>query len=611
VRFSKHNGLNQKKGISSIVGGIFFLVLMTSGFTVYYVALDSQSQMLNTQQIIADSEIAKIQEKFVVAASSDPGDNNRLSVQVVNTGNNPVEIATVWIINKTDANQPATKYNDLDFRDVSIPVGYGGNILENHTPLYLNPTIYDIKVVSSIGTIQKVEYDVNGGSNILSAQMVAIPQDVRFGENVTVTLIVTNVGTTDTITQVTANPLNVSPNQCSSTPNPIFIGPSTLSPSQSTMFFWDCVLNPPIGNVITFTANATGLIGISPIESNIATDSVTVRDFTSGNQGEEIVLKDELFGQPGVFMVFPNPVDGATNTLGVWGVNVVNPTDQPLFVSKVVIIAVSPRATSSDKIFNKGCEGVAPIPITISPTSNNWTCPESNQLMWRDTANPQRIEPRSVFPFLVKVQTDNVGGTLDDAMHVLITPVTFSTLGQFGKAGYLTSQHNVDVAIPNVFLARDTESRAVADIMSEMRGIVSFNTVVFNATIANMDDQNGWSIFAGTDLIINIPKEWNSPAILSSTGFDVTTLTPFPDGSAQIVGNLTNPMTWASGPKTIQFSVVAPNVTNAKLYVMHMLANGLADGKSGPAGGFTVGPIAESILQVCPTSGGPQPECPP
>jgi len=38
--------ITRRKAISSIVGGIFFLVLMTSGFTVYYVALDTQSQML-------------------------------------------------------------------------------------------------------------------------------------------------------------------------------------------------------------------------------------------------------------------------------------------------------------------------------------------------------------------------------------------------------------------------------------------------------------------------------------------------------------------------------------------------------------------------------------
>ena len=101
---------NRQKGISSIVGGIFFLVLMTSGFTVYYVALDTQSQMIDTQQIIADTGVAKIKEKFVVAASSDSGDNNRLSLQVVNIGNNAVEIADVWIINKTGT-ENATRYD--------------------------------------------------------------------------------------------------------------------------------------------------------------------------------------------------------------------------------------------------------------------------------------------------------------------------------------------------------------------------------------------------------------------------------------------------------------------------------------------------------------------
>jgi len=579
---------------------------MTSGFTVYYVALDSQSQMLDTQQIIADNEVAKIKEKFVVAASSDPTDNNRLSVQVVNTGNNPVEIADVWIINKTDAGEPATKYTDLDFRDVSIPIGYGGNILENHTPLYLNPTIYDIKVVSSIGTIQKVEYDVNGGSNILSAQMVAIPQDVRFGENVTVTLIVTNVGTTDTITQVTGNPLNVSPNQCSATPNPIFIGPTTLSPSQSTMFFWDCILNQPIGNVITFSANATGLIGISPIESNIATDSVIVRDFTSGSEGEEIVLKDELFGKPGVFMIFPNYMGAQSNNHGVWGVNVANPTPNPINVTKVIIAAVSPRATSSDKLFKDNCHAGAPWVLTIAPTTDKWTCPESNQLMWKDYDNPQVIPPKSVFSFLVKAPNENVGGSIDDTANWLVQPVVYTTLGQFGKAGYATAMHTNKAAIANVFLSRTTDSIASADIIGTVSKIDAQSLVKFNATLADMDILHGEQILAGARIIINIPKDWGLPAILPSPGYVPITVTQFPDGSSQIVGTLTAALDGAA--KSIQFTSLAPNVNSTKMYVMHMLADGFATGQGGPAGGYSIGPIAESILQVCPTTS-PPPEC--
>jgi len=147
---SKKIKLENKKGIASIVGGIFFLVLMTSGFTVYYVALDSQSQMLNAQQIIADLEVNKIREKFTVSVSTDPNDN-RLAIQVKNQGNNVVEIVDVWIINKTAISQPAKKY-EVKYDDAIIPAGFSGDILAN-TPLYLGPYEHDIKVVSILGGI--------------------------------------------------------------------------------------------------------------------------------------------------------------------------------------------------------------------------------------------------------------------------------------------------------------------------------------------------------------------------------------------------------------------------------------------------------------------------
>jgi len=38
------------------------------------------------------------------------------------------------------------------------------------------------------------------------------------------------------------------------------------------------------------------------------------------------------------------------------------------------------------------------------------------------------------------------------------------------------------------------------------------------------------------------------------------------------------------------------------MYVMHILADGTATGDS-TSGVFTVGPIAETVLQVCPTTG--------
>jgi len=602
VRFSKPNGLNQKKGISSIVGGIFFLVLMTSGFTVYYVALDSQSQMLDTQQIIADNEVAKIREKFVVAASSS-GVNNLLSLQVLNTGNNPIEIADVWIINKTDAAEPAAKY-DVKYRDASIPVGHNGNILSN-TPLYLISDIYDIKVISSIGTIQTVEYDVAGGSNVLSAQMIAIPQDVRYGENVTIALVVTNVGQTNTITDVNGNTatLSVSPNQCDDPPNPIFTGPASLSPSQSIMFFWDCVLNQPTGNLITITGNATGkLLGVN-IYSNDATDSVIVRDFIPG--GDEIVLREDLFGKPGIFMVLPSPFGWTpTGEKGLWGMNIVNPTSQNMWVNKAVLSLVITRDNESpslpDQIFKTGsCS-----PNGIVPPTDTWACTTDNQLKWEPSPGGQHlIPPQSVQQFLTVADEGDL--STDDSLDtILVTGSVFTTFGQFAKSGYGTAFQKSGLnnfPLVNVYLTRDQLNPLnPPDIHTTELGMNSGTPKTFYAVLADFDPDN--TKFIKNDisrLIINIPPTWTLNSY-SSDHFTIPVPLTNPDGSIQIIGTLDDVIDGEGilanrlVAGIIEFNVTPPPVSSNKMYVMHILADGYTDAD------FLIGPIAEVVLQVVP-----------
>jgi len=586
VKFLNFKNYRQK-GISSIVGGIFFLVLMTSGFTVYYVALDTQSQMINTQQIIADTEVAKIQEKFVVAASSS-GVDNLLSLQVVNIGNNAVEIADVWIINKTGI-ENATRY-DLDYRDVSIPVGYSGNILENRAPLYLISDIYGIKVISSIGTIQAVEYDVAGGSNILNAQMVAIPQDVRFGENVTVILMVTNTGEFD-VKEVRANTnFDVSPDQCRDPPNLIFGGPSNLAPSQSTMFFWDCILDPPLLNTITFTGNATGLLSGVSVDSNDASDSVVVRDFTSA--GGTLILEQELLNRPEIFMVIPSPFGDDPNDLGLWGINVVNPTPFPMEVSKVTITAITARPQQQDKLFD---ETACPI-ITVPPTPASWSCPVQNQLMWKNFTAPIIIPPSSVFPFIAKVGPGKLAGAGDILETILVSTNVFTTLGQFGKTSYGSSMVNNDSALVNVFLSSVRHSTTVANIMINQTGVLAQVPVTFYATIADYDDESTYKIDSGSRIIINVPRDWIEVNWdpLDNPDFNISDSTFL--GQTQIIGELT--LDIVSGGKSLEFTATPPCVEVPTMYVMYILADGTVSESGTPQ--VAVGPLAEIILQVIP-----------
>ncbi len=86
---------SKRRGISTIVGGLIFLVLMTSAFSTFYIAFDVQQGTINTQRDISRDLMEKTQEQFVISAGADPNDNNRLGIQVKNQGPNPVEVANI------------------------------------------------------------------------------------------------------------------------------------------------------------------------------------------------------------------------------------------------------------------------------------------------------------------------------------------------------------------------------------------------------------------------------------------------------------------------------------------------------------------------------------
>ena len=165
---------NSRRGISTVVGALLFTVLMIAAFSVLSLALDVQTDIVSTQRMVTDVEIKKQQERFGIAAVTDG--NNTLSINVNNLGQNPVEISSIWITNKTLTDQP-TKRFDIDYNDAFISSGFTSDILKSKT-LTLIPDTYDIKIISSFGTIKTIELTVGlGTSGGLRAEIVTDPPD--------------------------------------------------------------------------------------------------------------------------------------------------------------------------------------------------------------------------------------------------------------------------------------------------------------------------------------------------------------------------------------------------------------------------------------------------
>ena len=597
VNFSSNsNKLNKKRGISTIVGGIIFLILLTAGFSAFFVAMDVQSDTIDAQRTISDSLIDKTQEQFAIAVATDETNNNKLGIHVKNQGPNPVEISNIWIINKSEANQPIKKI-EVDYSDAFIPPGYGSSILE-HQPLYMLPNDYDIKVVSTLGTIEKSELKV-GGNNYLLAEMFAIPPDVRLNENVTLALRVTNVGPT-MISGVAPGALLVDdvplPHPwVAGTPELVSLSPVDLNPSESTIFSMQAKLSNAgtVGNKLKFSNLATGTESVTgfAITSNTASDKITIR-VDEGGEGEEIVLKDELFAKPEIFMIVPN-IFGKSNQKAFWGISVANPTDAIMDVSKVTVSILFAGSNDNHKVFDSGC------PLTeIFPTTN-WNCPNQNQLVWKKGAgSPISIGPRSVHTFLAAVEPYKPAGGTAGLDAVIIHTNVFTTLGSFGKTSHQTSLTTDFDVLANVYLSTNTNNAVVnSEVRGNRTGITGGSLQTFTIALAELNTDEA-SIQEDSTLIINIPKDWGVPTVTGNTGFsNIQTPPPFPDGSSQITADLTNDL--ASGKKTITFTSTAPTPTSTKMYVMHILADGESSSLR------PIGPISETVLQVCGISGCP------
>ena len=591
----KRANFQQRRAISTIVGGAIFLILFASAFSTFFIAMDFQRDSINTQRAISESIMEKTKEQFSIAVSTDDSDLNRLGIQVKNQGTNPVEIGNIWIINKS-GDYPAEKHL-INYTDSIIPPGYGSDIL-NNTRLRLTVVDdYDIKVVSTLGTIKKAEYTLGAGNN-LRAELIAIPPDVKVGQNVTMMMHVENIGYSRLLNVIPVNATGfayptITPKFTTAAP----AEPSSvnLDPGEGVFFTWDFKTTGTPGSEVVFDSYATAVEEDTyfVMNSNVAVEKIELKE---PDVTEVVVLTEDLLSRPGFFMTIPSPFGDGTqdSDKALWGANIVNPTGQPMDVNKVVISLISPRANNNDIMFNSGGGSQACAAETVAPTPDNWSCPESNQLMWENLSSPVTIPPYSVFPFNALVHPDKLAGSSDALSAVIVHGNVFTTVGEFGKAGYGSSFDNGKTSLASVYLSDAVDSTNKDDMRSEISGITSGSLVTFTVVLADLEPGLVHEIDDGSRLIINVPKGWvvDQPSI-DGLGDFTTTYQEFGDTSSQIIGTLISDLN--SGGATIQFDATAPTVTNQQMYVMYLLADGTIDD-----GAFGIGPLQEAVLQVVP-----------
>jgi hypothetical protein len=640
----------RRRGLSSIVGALLFVVLMVAAFAVLGVALDSQTDIVDTGRIVADTGLKKQQENFAINTIVQlPGES--LQVNVTNLGQNPTEIFTLVITNSSDiTNDYPTHTVDIPSDTSFLPPNSGTpvdivktlNLEMKNTP---SQELYQFKIISSLGNIEKLflvcqngtcGLGSGGGSSGLFAQFLMDGPNAVNTKNSTGVMFVTNTGEvplTD-VAPITAcsSMWTVSPDTTGRNVSPCVLEPATipnLAVGQTALFKWDGTMFGEIDDEFTFCNQATGTDpDLNPVNSGLVCDEITVIDPNDcggcGPGGQTIILIDDLLIRPSLFMIVPSPwgdAGSATDGKGVWGVNMVNPTEREMKVNKVTIVAYAPGGNAQDIIIPVGCTVEA-----IAPNDSNWSCPKDNTVMWQDIQNPLTIPAYSSLEFLAKLEPGSPSGS-DNIDALIVQANAQTTAGSFGKADYQSTMFQPDEVIANVYLTNQTQSRANDAIQSSRLGLTELVPEEFEVTLADMDFKDNTYIKSGARLIINIPREWTDVTITDYTNFDNCDtcspddrILPFNDNSHQIIattnvdiggfdGGKANEDTYTLDAVTLKFNATAPLNDDSgngsipeRLYIMYVLA----DGETGHCTGTPVcvadpnpiGPLNEIAIQV-------------
>ena len=98
-----------RRGLSSIVGALLFVVLMVATFSVLGIALTSQTDIVQTSRDVSNLGLKQQQEDFTINSILQES-GEFLEINATNRGQNAAEIFTMIMTNKSDIGQPTKTY---------------------------------------------------------------------------------------------------------------------------------------------------------------------------------------------------------------------------------------------------------------------------------------------------------------------------------------------------------------------------------------------------------------------------------------------------------------------------------------------------------------------
>jgi len=248
-----------KRGAGSIIGAVFIVLILLSGFTFYTLNVNTTEHYNETLDSMSELDWNRNRENIVIK-EVETTDENKLNVTVENESPILAHVILLGIFNKTDNTQQYSSLNEY------IEPAETENIVSDST--VIEGKKYVIQLVTELGnTIEHKFYPASEVNCKLT--LITAPPTAYEGNNITVLLIVTHNDTeVDTIQNVTVS-LEAEPTglvEVKEEPSSLTV--VGLQKGESAFFRW--VYNTTDTGTVTFNATyeqaPTGTYALSTVE---------------------------------------------------------------------------------------------------------------------------------------------------------------------------------------------------------------------------------------------------------------------------------------------------------------------------------------------------------
>ena len=183
--------MKQRRALTTVVGGVFLLIVIITAASYLTYSMNLFESFSETVFAVAQERENRKKESFDISKLTI--ENNKINLDIHNSGDIPISFTRLWVENVTGVDQV--------YRfDLNNTVTTGNTIKDilKDVPLTVLPTqSYKMKLVTDRGTTK--EFFVNASTDPLRLQLFALPEEVPTNFVSTILLSVTNNSTKNTI----------------------------------------------------------------------------------------------------------------------------------------------------------------------------------------------------------------------------------------------------------------------------------------------------------------------------------------------------------------------------------------------------------------------------